>query len=35
MSQDLVTMTESIKGQVSAAEWQMQVDLATCYRLIT
>ena len=25
---------ESIKGSVSAAEWQMRVDLAACYRII-
>ena len=25
---------KSIRGQVSAAEWQARVDLAACYRLV-
>ena len=29
-----VQLPQSVKGQVSAAEWQTRVDLAACYRLV-
>ncbi len=33
MPDTLLTRVPSMKGRVSAEEWQMRVDLAACYRL--
>lgn len=34
MDQNYATRFESVRGKVSAAEWESRVDLAACYRLI-
>ena len=34
MTNDLNNSVMTVKDNVSAAEWQMRVDLAACYRLI-
>ena len=34
MTNDLNNSAATVKDNVSAAEWQMRVDLAACYRLI-
>ena len=34
MSLAPVPSTQSVKDQVSAAEWQARIDLAACYRLV-
>jgi ribulose-5-phosphate 4-epimerase/fuculose-1-phosphate aldolase len=34
MKESLRLPLQSMKGRVSAAEWQARVDLAACYRLV-
>jgi ribulose-5-phosphate 4-epimerase/fuculose-1-phosphate aldolase len=34
MSEESVMQIESLKDQVSEAEWRLRVDLAACYRLV-
>ena len=34
MSSAPAASSPTVKGQVSAAEWQTRVDLAACYRLV-